>query len=234
MNRESENLRLDLSQILGFTVVGGVRYQNVILAQKHTAEWQGSGRPGVAPGPVVICGQCARDRESGPACEHCGATSTVSLRSGGFSESEERLEDRKVAFQAAKDAETLRQLLPAWRAALVIAGAVGAPTRELSEVSRRLAQIIVRNVTPVDHSKLPPVEEPGCVSCDRLNRWKGWRDGRIWQPVSSQDRYSRKGLCSWCGKHGVPDVEWVALRHRDGEHKAGRALAKLEQQKGAA
>lgn len=199
-DRALANLKNDLALILGFTVVGDVKYPNTVLGQKHAVEWQSE--------------QLPREGERG------GSSSPREL--------EERSEDRRVALQAIRAEKSLRELLPAFHAELTIASYGKAPTPELMQVSERLARVLAWLVVPVDHGQLPKGEEPGCRSCHRLNTWKQWKGPRVWQPLSSQDRFAKQGLCSWCGKHGEPPIEAVAMRHREGEHKAGRWLAKQE------
>lgn len=194
---EREALRLDLNQILGFTRVGPVTWPNLVLAQRRTIEWQSE--------PVPSDGE--RGGSSSPR------------------EVSERAEDRQVASQAARDQAALERLIPEWRGELTMAAHTHAPTRELAEVSRDLARIVARCVVTVDHSQLPD-EVPGCSSCDRLNRWKQWKGGPVWEGLSGKAQYAKKGLCSWCGRHGVPPLEFVALKHSRGESAAGRALAK--------
>jgi hypothetical protein len=236
--RSRELLEQHCRQILGFTTVGGVRWPNLVLAQRHAREWQSVSRPGVAPGPVQICEDCARDRLRPGACEHCGSeTVPLSLSASSMVERAERDEDRRTGVQAAQDERLLAEQIPAFQAELVLAKYTGCPTPELAKVAQELARVVARCVLPY---RLPPEAPPaGCRSCDRLNRRKGRKASKtvVWEALSPQERYAKQGLCSWCGKHTVggvlPPIEAVEVRHRQGEHMAGRWLAKQEARKKA-
>ena len=199
--RQTQNLTADLRRILGFTTVGGRRWSNLILTAHRTVDWQN---------PTVPTG-------GGPR----GGTSTAT-------ETAERVEDRKVAWQADRDHHDLPALIDAFQAELTIASVVGAPTRELAQVAERLAQIIVRHTQPIDHTLLPDDGPPGCKSCARLGRTKNTPG--YFQPVSTQERYAKKQLCTWCGRHSDrnvwPPLDAIDVRVTQGEHAAARWLAR--------
>lgn len=233
-DRERANLISDLRRILGFTVVGGVRWQNVMLAQRHAAEWQAITRPGQAAAPVRICQLCAHDLVDTQTCGSCGAQApTLTLSSGSITERAERDEDRCVAIQAARDEQTLSELIPAFEAELVLANYHAAPTRDLADVAQQLAEVVARCIRTVDHTKLPQDAPEGCRSCGRLGRRRGIPGH--YEPLSTQTRYAKKGLCSWCGRHssseGWPPIEAIEIRVHQGEHAAGRWLARNDKKR---
>ena len=207
--REQQNLEADLKLIFATTTVGGVVWQNVVLAQHRAREWASTAPP-------------ASSEERG------GSSSPVELA--------ERVEDRKVGSQAVKDLIVFDRLLPGFHAELVIAFHSGGPTRELARVAQELAALVSRYTRTVDHGLLPKDVTPGCRSCARLGRTKT-KPGHF-EPLSEQERFAKKGLCTWCGRHTVrgvlPLLDAVDIRVRQGDHAAGRWLARNEKRKGAA
>lgn len=198
--REQQNLEQDLRQILGFTILGGVRWQNVVVAQIRAKEWSSVTMP-----------------PSGE--ERGGSSSPVEIA--------ERVEDRKVAQMASRDAQVLPVLVEALDQELVIAGVNLTPSRELATVAENLARIVARYVRPVDHSLLP-TGSPGCRSCARKDPKKGITGHH--SEVSQ--RYLSKGLCDQCGRYAGankgkwPPLQFVDVLARQGKHAAGRWLAR--------
>lgn len=197
-----KNYKADLKVIYGKTSVGGVIWDNVILAQHRAREWQSHTLP------------------SGD--ERGGSSSPT--------EASERDEARRVSHQATKDAQAFPRLLSDFHQELVIAFHSQEVTKPLTKAAQHLAVAVSRYTRTVNHDDLPKQDPPGCTSCARLNTWKHWKQDKVWQPLSDQDRYASKGLCSWCGKHSTASelvvIEAVAIRHAKGEHHAGRWLAK--------
>jgi hypothetical protein len=198
----NENLRDDLLCILGFTTLGGVRWPNVVLAQRHAVDWQAERTPLPATG------------------ERGGSSSPVEVA--------ERLEDRRVSSQAQRDERALSELLPAFRAELQLAKYLGV-TPELLKVSERLAQVVARCTQVVDATKLPQ-KEPGCVSCARQGKVGKQRyPGHDEVPV--YEKAKKHGLCRWCYDHmraegKFPPIDVIDIYHRQGPRAAGLELAK--------
>lgn len=210
------NLVTDIRVIAGTTYVGNTPYHNVVLAQKHAREWQSHTLP-------------VRDSERG------GSSSPVEL--------EERVEDRRVAAQAARDAADLPGLMLVFEQEWILGEAAHAPkfpvrvaeqawwhvpvTPELGKAAERFARVVARCVRIVDHGVLN--EGPkGCRSCARKDAKHGFAGH--FEPVSP--RYERKGLCDQCGRFAgankgkLPPIEYCDIMARQGKHAAGRWLAR--------
>lgn len=207
--RARENLEQDLRRILGFTVVAGVRYPNIVLAQHRARDWQSEHLP-------------SNDERGG---------------SSSPTEAAERIEDRRVARQAIQDTDTLTRLVPAFQAELVLASYHGAPTRELAEVADRLADIVARCIRTVDHDALPS-NEPECRSCARPGKvGKVQYPGH--KGVTVYEKAKKHGLCrycydAWMATRRLPPVDILDVYHRVSPRAAGLAWAKRLQGKGTA
>lgn len=210
------NLVGDIRIIAGTTYVGNTPYPNVVLAQKHAHEWQTHSLP-------------VRDSERG------GSSSPVEL--------EERAEDRRVAAQAARDAQDLPGLLLVFEQEWILGEAAHAPkfpvqvaekavwhvpvTPELSKAAERFARVVARCVRVVDHDKIGGDE---CRSCAR----KGKVGNRVYQGhkgIAIYERVPRQRLCYWCWSHWtaekrLPPIDVVDIYHRVGPRAAGLELAK--------
>lgn len=198
--RARKNLEADLAKILGFTDLRGVRWPNVLLAQQRARDWQSVTTP-------------PHDSERG------GSSSPT--------EQAERLEDRRVARQASRDAEHLPRLLEALTAELVLARYDGL-TPQLAKVAEDLARVVARCVDVVDHANLPG--PPGCKSCARTSTKK--KITGHFSPIS--DRYKSRSLCDQCGRYAAanfgqwPPIEFVDILARQGKQAAGRWLARRQ------
>lgn len=225
---ERDYLVSDLRKILGFTTLGGIKWQNVVLAQKHAKEWQSIESPGVATPPDQVCVRCGSERDKTPECETCGSTAApITPSSLSMVERAERIEALRVAKQAARDDKDLARLIPEFEGELVVARYAGL-SPSLAKTAKNLAEIVTRCVRIIDHDNLPG--PPGCKSCARIGSVKG-KPGHF-EPLSVQERYAAKGLCSWCGRHTVKNVwppkQAVEIKIFQGEHQAGRWLARNE------
>ena len=195
-----ENFKADLRSIMGFTTLGGVRYPNLVLAQRHAHEWQ---------------------TERGPSTgeERGGSSSPVEVS--------ERVEDRKVAIQAARDAQALVELHAGFNQELVLAGYKGAPTIELVKVAEKLAKVVNRCIQTVDATTVNAL--PGCKTCRRSVTINGEKIGDHYADV--WDKRPAPGLCYRCyearNRYGeVPPVMWTHLLHKESRDKADRWLAR--------
>ena len=227
-----DNLQDDLKRIFDFTEVAGVLHQNVVLAQVRAREWCSIETPGVSPGPVTICPACGHDRET-PVCRECGSdTQVLPLRSGRDLERSERLEDRRVGSQAARDLLALDRLLPAFHAELVIAFHSGGATRELAKVAEPLAVLVTRYTQTVDARVLD--EEPECRSCARPGkvgnqRYPGFKG------VGVYAKAKKHRLCRWCYdrwivKKQLPPLDLIDIYHTQGPRQAGVEEARRERE----
>lgn len=215
--REQANLEQDLRQILGFTVLGGVRWQNVVIAQVRSKEWSSTQMP-----------------PSGE--ERGGSSSPVELA--------ERVEDRRVAQQAAKDAQVLPVLVEALDQELVIAGIDLKPSRELATVAANLARVVARYIRP---ETLLPTDAPQCLSCARPGKVRGVQYNG-WKGVEVYAKAKKHNLCKFCYDHAsadakergrkglgqLPPVDIIDTLHMEGPRKAGLAMARQAQRRGAA
>lgn len=198
--QEHKNLTDDLRQILGFTVLRGVRWPNVVVAQTRAHEWCAVRMPSTGE-------------------ERGGSSSPVEVA--------ERIEDRRVAAQAARDAQTLPTLREAFGAELVLAKYGGAPTRELAKVAEDLARIVARYTRPVDATEL--TAPAGCRACSRTIQHHKQKVGGHYAEVWG--KRPSAGLCYRCyearGRFGVlPPTMWCHLLHTEGRDKADRWLAR--------
>lgn len=153
-------------------------------------------------------------------------------------EAEDRIEETRVARQAARDAEVLPLL-----------------THTLAAAAEELWEIALRYSRTIDASKLPKPEQtvPGCVSCARQKRRHGVMRGGFFQPIDEKN-YPSERLCRWCGDYArsdaiergldpvtledgtfrkamgdYPPIEVVDIRHRQSERAAGNELARRRQ-----
>lgn len=210
------HLVADIRIIAGTTHVGNTPYPNVVLAQKHAHEWQSHTLP-------------VRDSERG------GSSSPVELA--------ERVEDRQVARQAARDAEALPGLMLVFEQEWILGEAAHAPklpvqvaekawwhvpaTPELASAAERFARVVARCARIVDHDQIGGEE---CRSCAR----KGKVGNRVYQGhkgVAIYKRVPRQRLCYWCWSHWaaekrLPPIDVVDIYHRVGPRAAGIELAK--------
>ena len=203
--RERENLESDLQRIFAFTEIAGVRYQNVVAAQKRAREWCSTSTP-----------------PSGE--ERGGSSSPVELA--------ERLEDRRVGSQAARDLLAFDRLLPAFHAELVIAFHSGGATRELAKVAEPLAVLVTRYTQTVDARVLD--EEPECRSCARPGkvgnqRYPGFKGVGVYQKAK------KHRLCRWCydewlATKRLPTLDLIDLYHTRGPRAAGVERARRERE----
>lgn len=219
MNGQEQNLTDDLRQILGYTILGGVKWQNVVIAHVRAHEWCAVHMPPTSE-------------------ERGGSSSPVEVA--------ERVEDRRVAAQAARDIQVLPTLREAFEAELVLAKYAGSPTRELAKVAEDLARIVARYTQPVDHTLLPK-DSPSCRSCARPGKVGGVQyEGH--KGVDVFDLAKKHGLCRFCyryatadakakGKKGIgqfPPVDIIDVLHTKGARAAGIALARRVQRQGVA
>jgi hypothetical protein len=198
----------DVRRILGFTDIRGTKVPNLVLAQQRVEEWQSERVP-------------PRDSERG------GSSSPVEVA--------ERLEDRRVSTQAARDAVELPGLIDGFQAELVLAAYHRAPTPELAEVAERLAKVVTRCVRPVDHDGIDTT--PECRSCARPGKvgkvlYAGHKNVTVWERVPNIR------LCRWCydiqSAEGIlPPVNIVHTRHTLGARAAGLELAAWLRQRDA-
>ena len=200
---DQHNIVLDMRTIFLPVLVCGTPHDPIQLAYRHAREWQNHTMP-------------VRDGERG------GSSSPVEV--------EERVEDRRVAFQAARDERLLDELVPAFEAEIVLASYAGRVTPELAQVARRLAEVISRCVRVVDHDKLRTGPQ-GCRSCARKDTKRGFAGH--FEPVSK--RYENRGLCDQCGRFAgankgkFPPIEYCDIMARQGKHAAGRWLARRKE-----
>ena len=197
---DQHNIVLDMRTIFLPVVVCGTPHDPIQLAYRHAREWQNHTMP-------------VRDGERG------GSSSPVEV--------EERVEDRRVAFQAARDERLLDELVPAFEAEIVLASYAGRVTPELAQVARRLAEVISRCVRVVDHDKLTSDE---CRSCARKGK-VGNRQYPGHKGVPVYEKAKRHRLCRWCydywrAEKRLPPIDVVDVYHRVSAKAAGRELAR--------
>ena len=157
----------------------------------------------------------------------------------------ERVEDRKVGAQAVKDLVVFDRLLPGFHAELVIAFHSQGPTKELAKVAQELAALVSRYVKAVDATNLK--DAPQCVSCARSGKVRGVTYSG-WKGIEVYAKAKKHSLCQWCYSHAtddakakgrrglgqLPPVDIIDILHMEGPRKAGIALARQTQRRGAA
>jgi hypothetical protein len=190
----------DVRRILGFTDIRGTKVPNLVLAQQRVEEWQSERVP-------------PRDSERG------GSSSPVEVA--------ERLEDRRVSTQAARDAVELPSLIDGFQAELVLAAYHRAPTPELAEVAERLARVVTRCVRPVDHDGIDTT--PECRSCARPGKVGKQHFAGV-KGVEVYEKARKHRLCRWCwdvnaAEGTLPPVNIIHTRHTLGARAAGLELA---------
>jgi len=199
---ERRNLQADVATILGHTTTRRGPVPNVVLAQVHAQTWRNLQVPA-------------------PTEERGGSSSPTEI--------EERRERDRVTATAGRDADQLPGLVDTWQTHLRMSHTQGTVLPGLVDASARLARVIARCTSLVDHSKLP-ADVDGCTSCARTATINGRKyHGHPHIPVYDKARTST--LCRWCydyqrAEQTLPPVEIIDIYHRVGARAAGLELAK--------
>lgn len=199
-DRTDQHVAADMRTIFHPIQIGATRHDPIRLAYRHCHEWQTYVMP-------------VRDTERG------GSSSPVEV--------EERVEDRRVAMQAARDERLLDELVPAFEAEIVLAAYAGRVTPELAEVARMLAEVISRCVRVVDHDKLTTDE---CRSCARHGK-VGHKQYQGHKGVAVYEKAKRYRLCRYCydawrADKRLPPIDILDIYHTRGPRAAGVEWAK--------
>lgn len=205
MNRQQrKNLAADLSVILGHTVVGSVKYPNLLLAPRRMEEWISATVP-------------SHD-------ERGGSSSPVEVA--------DRQEDRRVGFQALRDLDLFPRLLEDYEQECVIVRYSG-PNQSFARTAEQLAALVRRYTVPVDHEKLPDdpgcksCARPGKVG---KRQFQGHPGVPVYEKAKKHG-LCRWCYDAFQADGELPPIDVVDLYHRVSARAAGLELAKRAKQK---
>lgn len=196
--QQRKNLAADISVILGHTVVGSVKYPNLLLAPRRMEEW--------------ISGTLPTHDERG------GSSSPVEVA--------DRLEDLGVARRALRDLDLFPRLLEGYEQECVIVRYSG-PNESFAKAAEQLAALVRRYTVPVDHdADLGAPGCKSCARTATVNgKSVGGHYAEVWAkrpaPGLCYPCYLDRGRFGQ-----IPPVMYVHLRHSESRATADRWLRK--------
>lgn len=197
--QQRKNLAADISVILGHTVVGAVKYPNLLLAPRRMEEW--------------ISGTLPTHDERG------GSSSPVEVA--------DRLEDLGVARRALRDLDLFPRLLEGYEQECVIVRYSG-PNEAFAKAAEQLAALVRRYTVPVDHDKIPDDPGcKSCARSGKVG--KRQFQGHPGVPVSTnapKQGLCRWCYDYHRAEGELPPIDVVDIYHRVGARAAGLELAK--------